>query len=286
MSLNVPDAPPPSYEQATGSSSSSTPNPARLSTEIPAARRERNGIPMERRRSMEDESRPLPPGWVRQFDTESHHQFFVDTTKNPPRSIWVHPYDDDEYLSTLSPEERKKLTRIHRTVTLDDITAESSDEEGGHHATLPPRTQPAGGPQLSGIHKFGRKMKDKVTGSTHEERERARRRREEEERKAYLAHMRYRQAMIKALQTGEPQLLGKDAQGRNIYIEPMGGRGVPHGGYGISPFGGGVYAGPNQRYMRPAMPYARPVGYGYGGGLGMPLAAGLIGGSLLGGLMF
>lgn len=288
--LDVPDTAPPSYEDATASSSRPVSRASRISTEAPASRIERNGIPLERRRSMEDEVRPLPPGWIRQFDEQEGHQFFVDTTANPPRSIWTHPYDDEQYLSTLSPEERKKLTRLHRTVTMDDMAAESSDDEDhhGHHAgQLPPRPQQPPGSQLTGIHKFGRKMKDKLTNTTHEQRERQRRQRAEEERQAYLAHVRMRQAMIKALETGEPQLLGKDRQGQDVYIVPPGRHGMSRPGYvGISPFGGGTYANRNARYMRPAGPYGRPYGYGYGGGLGVPVAAGLLGGAMLGGLMF
>jgi len=68
-----PSEAPPSYEQVTGSK---------------AKYESRNGIPPEHRRSMEDEHRHLPPGWVRQYDAQSHHQFFVDIKADPPRSIW------------------------------------------------------------------------------------------------------------------------------------------------------------------------------------------------------
>ena len=131
-------------------------------------------------------------------------RFFVDTNSNPPRSIWVHPYDDPQFLETLTPEERKKHSRLHRTMTLEDLAAESSDDEAGGHshqkqtaaagsAALPARPKDDG---LKGIHKFGRKMKDKITASTHEDRERQRRQREEQERKAYEMHMQARQAMV------------------------------------------------------------------------------------------
>ncbi|KAG8995261.1 hypothetical protein FRB94_009311 [Tulasnella sp. JGI-2019a] len=49
------------------------------------------------RLSMEDEHRPLPEGWIRQLDPSSAHHFYVDTTATPPRSIWVHPYDDPQW---------------------------------------------------------------------------------------------------------------------------------------------------------------------------------------------
>ncbi|KAF2789330.1 hypothetical protein K505DRAFT_328303 [Melanomma pulvis-pyrius CBS 109.77] len=286
-------APPPSYEDATHSTGGSS-TPARISTEGPAANTTRNGIPPDRRRSMEDENRPLPRGWIRQFDAQEQHQFFVDTTTNPPRSIWVHPYDDPEFLATLSPEERRKYSRLHRTMTLDDLAAESSDDEAGGHgqhqrqhgaasAALPARPKDD---NPKGIHKFGRKMKDKLTASTHEEREAQRREREEAERRAYIAHMQARQAMIRALETGQPQFLCKDAQGRDVYIEPPNGPAVPRGAMGWNPYLQGPYADPNNRFVRPVGPYGRRPGYGYGGGLGAPVAAGFLGGAVLGGLLF
>jgi hypothetical protein len=279
-----PDEPPPSYESATGSSSAPEPL-ARVSTDGPAARTERNGIPPDRRRSMEDEMRELPPGWVRSFDAESQHQFFVDTESNPPRSIWVHPYDDDEFLSTLSPEERKKYTRMKRTVTLEDMAAEDSDDEGTHHNDSASRGKSTE-PQLTGIHKFSRKLKDKVTGTTHTEREKQRVRRAEQERQAYLAHLRARQALMKAIQTGEPQFLYKNQRGEEVYVMPPNGGYAPRGGFGYNPYARGPYGNPGMGYMRPAAPYGRPYGYGYGGGVGLPIAAGLLGGTILGGALF
>lgn len=230
---------------------------------------------------MEDEARELPPGWVRSFDPESHHQFFVDTRSDPPKSIWVHPYDDDDFLATLSPEERKTHTRMRRTMTLEDLAAEDSDNED---AQLPPRPPPSEA-QPKGLSGFSRKLKDKITGQTHTEREQARIRRAEQERQAYLAHLRARQAMIRAIETGQPQLLGKDRQGRDVFIEPPHGPFAPRG-YGYSPYANNAYRNPNVRYMRPAGPYGRPYGYGYGGGAGLPIAAGVLGGAMLGGALF
>lgn len=58
---------------------------------------------------MEDEARPLPPGWVRSYDQESSHRFLVDTTKGPPRAIWHHPYNDDDFVNSLSGPERERV---------------------------------------------------------------------------------------------------------------------------------------------------------------------------------
>ncbi|GIZ47672.1 hypothetical protein CKM354_001075700 [Cercospora kikuchii] len=322
------DAPPPSYEQATGSSSASSRPAASSNTthddhlKVPGASG-KDGMSAAYRRSMEDEGSPLPTGWVRSYDPQNQHQFFVDTTKEPPRSIWHHPHDDDEYLDSLSGEQREQaeqesLTykRNHPPTKEDYIHAPSDDEDDylpqhyqkqtGNHASssasnaeLPPRPDGKDGGKGKEKVSFGRKLKDKVTGMSHEEREAARRQREEEERQAYEMHVKVRAAMQRAAETGQPQLIGRDREGRDIYMEPprppyAGGYGMG-GGYGYNPYqpynNQGIYTTPNARYIRPAVPYGRPYGgYGYGrpygGGMAMPLAGGLLGGALLGGLLF
>lgn len=286
-----PTEPPPPYE-----SQPSKPQIHDTNLEVPY--KTRSGIPPSARRSMEDEARPLPSGWVRQYDSKSSHQFFVDTNSSPPRSIWHHPYDDETYLSTLPPAERERIHGIHnkdhQSHSPADYEVESSADEREEH--------------IGGAHKFGRKMKDKLTNSTHQEREAKRRQREQEEQRAYELHQRFRAAMARAEQTGEPQLLGKDHEGKDVYIEPpqnmgfpgRGGRGMgayEGGGYGYNPYNQGPYSNPDARFLRPQVPYGRPYGggygggYGYGGGLGMgmPLmmgaGMGLGGGMLLGGIL-
>lgn len=230
---------------------------------------------------MEDESRPLPSNWARQYDPQTHHQFFVDTSSSPPRSIWHHPYDDEGYLSSLSAGERARINKPHHSMpNRADMEAESSTDE------------------VTGVHKLGRKIKDKLTSSTHEQREVERRKREEEEARLYRQHQHIRQQMSKAAETGEPQLLGNDRDGKEVWIEPptagygRGGYGGGFGGglggtgYAMDPYASNVYGRPNARYLRPQQPYARPYGGGYGGGYGLPIGMGLGGGMLLGGLMF
>ncbi|QSZ36694.1 hypothetical protein DSL72_006575 [Monilinia vaccinii-corymbosi] len=182
--------------------------------------RARNGIPPQSRRSMEDEARSLPDGWVRQYDQELNHQFFVDTTQTPPRSIWHHPYDDDQYMSTLTPIERRQIAGIHRIPSDADIEAESTDEDSPAPARNPHRSPETPEQQPSGIHKLGRKMKDKLTSSTHPEREARRRQRERDEADAYRRHQVIRSAMARAARTGEPQLIGRDRDGKDVYLEP------------------------------------------------------------------
>lgn len=308
--------PPPPYEAS--SSTSSQPQPAHT-TEIPPQNtnnltvplRSRNGIPPEERRSMEDSARALPNGWVRQYDTETHHQFFVDTTATPPRSIWHHPYDDEQYLASLPESERDRIKSMQRVHSLSDIEAESSDDDAAHgHGHGQPAGGAAGaqqpglldtGPEkLSKPEKFGRKLKDKLTSSTHQERAAKRQRRAEAEREAYYQHQHIRRQIGRAVETGEPQLLGRDSEGKEVWIEPP--RGAPlrrDNAYSVNPwnrggyFGGppGMMAGPGNMYTRPVGPYNRPYGrggygYGYGGGLGMAPLLGLGVGLGVGSLLF
>lgn len=293
--MPTPEDAPPSYEKATGLAPPAT-----------------DDIPMSDRRSMEDERRALPKGWVRQYDDQHHHQFFVDTTKDPPRSIWHHPYDDEDYLSSLTPKEREQIRLEHKSVSMKPEDADLSEEDRAGPSSRPHAVHGTSAASSSteptGASKLGRKLKDKLTSSTHEEREAQRLKRQQEERQAYEAHLRFRQAMSRAIQTGQPQHVGKDREGRDVYIEPPRGPGAGYYGpnqYGVNPYSSGVYANPNARFVRPdckqshcpslrfapdsnrlADGYGRPYGYGYGGGLGLPIAGGLLGGALLGGLLF
>ncbi|KAH8102428.1 hypothetical protein BXZ70DRAFT_1006354 [Cristinia sonorae] len=52
----------------------------------------------------------LPHGWVQQYDAKTDHPFWVDTNVNPPRSIWVHPYMDDQFLNE-HPDIRARVRR-------------------------------------------------------------------------------------------------------------------------------------------------------------------------------
>ncbi|KAF8575505.1 hypothetical protein K439DRAFT_1641343 [Ramaria rubella] len=111
------------------------------------------------------ESRPLPEGWIKQFDSNSNAWFYVDTSASPPRSIWVHPYDDPQYLE-----------RHPRSSGYDSPPSYQ-------RSPSPPPIPSASRPNLNDKGKapekrgFLGKMKDKAIG-TKEEREAAKRQRE------------------------------------------------------------------------------------------------------------
>lgn len=352
------DQPPPSYEQAIGGSST---QPASSSTlQVPSNNNGRNGIPAASRRSMEDEARPLPTGWIRCFDHQYSHQYFVDTTKNPPRSIWRHPYDDQTYIDSLPSAERERLSSqglLHpHGPTRNDPDYESTDDEAASHGEG--RAEPTNVRGKSALAKLGSKVKGHL-----EDREARRRERAAQEEEAHRSYTLFRQGLEAATRTGKPHLLGVDDEGRELYLQPPGAiypravrenrlspyvteviydrnggpqmgkpgarfvraDGIYEGGasleddmlsnpasYGDTgryqdPYGGGpqfnepgmgmnhlnrpqfpgAYGyGAMNRFGRPRSPYARPGGFNYGGGRGLPLAFPLFGGLMLGGLLF
>jgi len=125
-----------------------------------------------------------------------------------------------------------------------------------------------------------------LTNTTHEERETRRQQEAAEEEQAYRQHLAFRAAIARAAETGQPQLLGKNRNGEDIYIEPPDGPRALPGAQGYNPYVQGPYTDPNARFIRPDYPYSRPYGGGYDGGYGLPLAGGLLGGALLGSLLF
>ncbi|KAK4185606.1 hypothetical protein QBC35DRAFT_389118 [Podospora australis] len=281
----------------------------------------RNGIPVQARRSMEDELRPLPRGWTREFDPVSQHQFFVDTNSPAPhRSIWTHPYDDDVFLSSLPLEERLQIEenysgRYDRGPSAEDIAAETTDDDDDDSdtTTLCPSSSPK---KRSG---FGQKLKDKITGKSRSQRIQERAERCAAEKEMYRQHRILRKGMTDAMISGRPQLLGRDSDRKHVFLEPPGhtypyvtkvqkvspylsevfyddsqrptarpaGRYMrPEGemyGCGYGGYGCGKFAG--GRWDKPADKYERKKGSGFGGGLGFPLMMPMLGGLALGGMM-
>ncbi|KAF2093376.1 hypothetical protein NA57DRAFT_69152 [Rhizodiscina lignyota] len=271
---------PPSYTNAT--------SPGRSTLGVPAP---------DVRRSMEDEQRPLPAGWVRSFDPETKHQFFVDTTCKPPRSIWHHPFDDEEYMSSLAPKRRsghgsappEKSHDMSRDMKSHHAYDDSSDDEELYSNSRGMGPVPADLPQRpasnnsNGVKQFGKKFKNNLKAnfggySSTTEMEMA-----EQERDAYAQHVASRQAMSRAVETGEPQYMRHDQGGRAVYMEPpttVRGNFYPPNAVGYSPYDAGVYARPDPAFLRPRYAYARPIGVGL-----RPYRRGVVGRGLLTGAL-
>ncbi|KAJ4485961.1 hypothetical protein J3R30DRAFT_3655257 [Lentinula aciculospora] len=194
---------------------------------------------------------PLPYGWIEQRH-ESGHPYYVDTKANPPRSIWTHPYEDEQYLHEY-PDAREKVKRS------------SNQEFGSSHSGLQQPLDDRGtrrhsynGVEQSSIaaagHKRGffGKLKDKAIG-TKEARE------AEKARTAQLQEQR-RQQRLAQQQAYYSQ--AQYAPAPQQYGSRYGGYG---GGYGSGM--GGMTSGRRTGGM---------------GGMALPLIGGMAGGLLLG----
>ncbi|KAK4200894.1 hypothetical protein QBC40DRAFT_172830 [Triangularia verruculosa] len=223
-----------------------------------------HGIPPQARRSMEDELRPVPSGWVREFDPDTQHQFFVDTNYNPrPRSIWHHPHDDPGFLSSLSKAEKGKLhVHIPETVSQDNHDESEETIDSGSDS------KPSGSLEKRS---FTRKLKDTLTGTTHDQRVSARAEKALKEKEMYRQHRILRRGMTTAMHTCRPAFLGKDENRTHMFLEPPG-----HTFPGVADaqpltpyFDEIVYDESEHDYSKSKGRYLRPeskmYGFGYGG---------------------
>ncbi|KAI8981262.1 hypothetical protein BD414DRAFT_579327 [Trametes punicea] len=228
---------------------------------------------------MSYENEPLPEGWVREWDPSTKHPFWVDTKAQPPRSIWVHPYEDEQFLRE-HPDIRDRLARENGGTPTDAPPPYSPRRHSFHgtssgsHLSVPTNdrrpsiSQPSTPSHERGF--FG-KLKDKAIG-TKEERE-AKRQEEKRRQEAYLRQLaeqrRLQQERMQQQRVSSPfGGYGAFNQGpvysQPVYAAPAGNPWSIGGGFGSSRYGGRS---------------------GFGGGIGMPLLAGAAGGLLLGDLL-
>lgn len=202
---------------------------------------------------MQPERYPLPFGWIKQLDEATGREFYVDTKAAPPRSIWVHPYEDAEYLKA-HPDVREKLHIDHRPSSESDLPPPSFEESQRRHSDSggkPSTSMPvAGSSKPRGA--IGA-LKDQLFGT-------------KEERKA---HKLKKQEEERARREAQRQYMEQRELARQQYYASQ-----PQCGYGSSSrFGGGPYGGGFGSQQR---------GRGGGGNLALPILGGLAGGLLLG----
>ncbi|KAI0319868.1 hypothetical protein OF83DRAFT_1082009, partial [Amylostereum chailletii] len=153
---------------------------------------------------MSTDEPPLPFGWIKEHDPTTDHPFYVDTKANPPRAIWVHPYEDEQYLNE-HPDVREKVGNIMKQYHADQLNSPNPPRSDRRHsfggrdnAAIHEPTSPSS-PSSSkdkGKRSFLGKMKDKAIG-TKEERDAYKReldRVENERKKARLAAYQAQQA--------------------------------------------------------------------------------------------
>ncbi|KAG0696031.1 hypothetical protein DFH29DRAFT_952879 [Suillus ampliporus] len=234
---------------------------------------------------------PLPAGWIQEYDPQQKHPFWVDTRAKPPRAIWVHPYEDEEFLSE-NPDIRAKVEKLQGAPLVDPPPYEKRRHSfSGGEPDVPFRndtksSSSAVTPPIDERHEehkrgmFG-KLKDKAIG-TKEEREahkkqKAEERAREEEalREARKRNLEERAAYMR--QHGAYPPYGGYPGYSNAGYSNAGYSGAGYGQYG--PPVGDPYAYNDRRRM------GRGGGGFGGGGMALPLLGGLAGGLLLGDLL-
>ncbi|KAJ8594853.1 hypothetical protein M405DRAFT_729170 [Rhizopogon salebrosus TDB-379] len=215
---------------------------------------------------------PLPEGWIQEFDPKQKHPFWVDTKAKPPRAIWVHPYEDEKFLSE-HPDINAKVGKLqgasleapppyekrrHSFSGGDSgVPFSSHDDAGPSGSSATPSTDEQREERKRGV--FA-KLKDKTIG-TKEERD-AHKKQKEEEREA---HKKQKDAEREAYRKRKAEQYAREEEER-------------YGGHGYN----GQYGPP------PGDPYAynsRRQGRSGFGGMGLPLLGGLAGGLLLGDML-
>lgn len=242
---------------------------------------------------------PLPYGWVKEYDPATEHPFYVDTKSNPPRSIWVHPYEDQQYLDE-HPEVREKVGNLMKQVETD----RAREELTSPNPTTPVRRSSfsgrdnddmrdgpsAGSAAVVDANKsakkrgFLSKMKDKAIG-TREEREAYKRelaRVDAERRKQREEALRLQRAAWKKQQEEYARQQAQYAQQHPQYAQhpQYYQQAGPSYGYRYGPPAGVPYGYGQPGYQQ------RSNGFGGAGGSGLALLGGLAGGLLLGDLLF
>ncbi|KAL7412805.1 hypothetical protein BDY24DRAFT_391117 [Mrakia frigida] len=271
--MSIPSSEPPLYSGRPSQTQPGSDDLAELSDdELPSARHlavpHIAGMNDVSRRSMEDEERELPEGWIRQFDQGSGHQFFVNTEANPPRSIWTHPFDEDECFRS-NPDSRPHQPFSSSQQQQYGLVATPSLSQAEIHEreqVQENRTKAADvkAAEKSENRSFGEKMKDKLTGSTKAERDADKRKkiaagreRQQRQQEEFLAR---RQSLIQYQQDH------RNDPGMQRY-----------------------YPTSSTQYNPPLTPYSRASSTsggrkGGGGGMEMPLVLGNFGG-MGGGIM-
>ncbi|EIN14081.1 hypothetical protein PUNSTDRAFT_140459 [Punctularia strigosozonata HHB-11173 SS5] len=211
---------------------------------------------------------PPPYGWTKEYDPASQHDFWVDTTSSPPRSIWTHPYEDEIFLSQ-HPEIRERFknelspsagpdSRRHSFHGESSTVRPPAKRNSASHPGTPVNTRSS---TPRGI--FGR-MKDKAIGTKEEREERKLRERELE-----------RQQMTQREQALQ-QLRQQYMQQRQQYQSQDGNRYGRTSGLAYGPPPGNPYSNPYYGRNRSGLS---------GGNLALPLLGGMAGGLLLGDML-
>jgi hypothetical protein len=183
----------------------------------------------------------------------------VDTLATPPRSIWTHPYEDEQYLSE-HPEVREKLRNNDPPPSFEEATRRHSSHHPAESSTARhSSSDPYIAEQTKHKRGFFGKMKDKAIG-TKEERMAARYREEE----VCVCTVSMTQLLIDCPKYRRQVM---ESRRQQMYAQPQ------------------MYAAPGGYYEGNVGNRGRGMGGMGGMGMGLPLLGGLAGGLLLGDML-
>ncbi|KAL1762007.1 hypothetical protein FB107DRAFT_268769 [Schizophyllum commune] len=201
----------------------------------------------------------LPEGWTRQMHEGT--PFYVDTRANPPRSIWVHPYEDEQFLRE-NPGVRPGGAR-RPSASPQPSSGGDRGLFGSSHNYQPPMGQPSKHGKAALVEKLIKKVMHSKSGH-------------------HQQQQYYPPSQGMSSHYGRPQHSGMGGSPFGGGGPGMGmGMGMGHnpGHHGHQGFGGGGMGG-GPMFVQQGRPHRR-MGGGIGG-MGMPLMGGMAGGLLLG----
>ncbi|KAH7885909.1 hypothetical protein F5I97DRAFT_1808469 [Phlebopus sp. FC_14] len=142
---------------------------------------------------------PLPDGWINAYDQTHQQLIWVDTKTTPPRVIWTHPYEDEQFLEE-HPDVKARPGKLSPPPSYVATIQRRHSLSGGEASSLRATKSHPCKAQQRGV--FG-KLKDRAIG-TKEEREGHRRARaerqaqhEEEKRQERLRDLQIRAAYMR-----------------------------------------------------------------------------------------
>ncbi|KAL1707394.1 hypothetical protein EV121DRAFT_288639 [Schizophyllum commune] len=201
----------------------------------------------------------LPEGWTRQMHEGT--PFYVDTRANPPRSIWVHPYEDEQFLRE-NPGVRPGGAR-RPSVSPQPSSGGDRGLFGSSHNYQPPMGHPSKHGKAALVEKLIKKVMHSKSGH-------------------HQQQQYYPSSQGMSSHYARPQHGGMGGSPFGGGGPGMGmGMGMGHGPghHGHQGLGGGMGGG-GPMFVQQGRPHRR-MGGGMGG-MGMPLMGGMAGGLLLG----
>jgi hypothetical protein len=254
------------------------------------------------RQRLEDKNRLPPEEQIQHPGGKKWHRLLIERTQKATKSTTGPLCDETQHpkvLPTVQGQEPDSKSAISDTNTNSSSSYADDESDSDDASTIIPEKR---GVRVNigfpgSIVMLGRKLKDRMTHTTHEEREMTRRLRAAERERVLRWEHKIRRTMSKAMDSGQPQYLHTDGDGMDVYVEPPDRAAAASASSSktttrdidtnpLSP-----YHDPNARFVKPKYTYDDLYGYETVELYGVCLTSGVYGGSLIalaaaGGIIF